>query len=204
MEGKRLINLEASKTALLVVHLQNDIVSPGTAFGSLFEPEATARSTVAQCNAAMASLRTSGGLVVPLRIAFNPDFSDLSPNVPLLQIVAGAGCLKEGTPGAEIVGALDVTPAELVVTHTRPGPFTGSVLQELLDQRGIVNVVVCGVATNASVEGAVRQSADLGYSTFFLTDACSAADAAAHEASLASMGLFGTPLTVEEFATDLR
>jgi nicotinamidase-related amidase len=196
-------NLTASKTALLVVHLQADIVSSGTAFGSLFEPEVTARNVLYQCNTAMAAVRAAGGLVVPLRIAFAPDFSDLEPTLPLLQMVAGAGCLKDGTEGAAIVGAIEVADGDEVVTHKRPGPFTDSKLQELLRSRGIENVVVCGVATNASVEAAVRQASDLGYATVVLSDASSAADTASHEASLASMGLFASVLSVEDLTRSL-
>ncbi|MET0715361.1 MAG: isochorismatase family cysteine hydrolase [Mycetocola sp.] len=192
-------DLNASRTALLVVHLQGDIVSSGTAFGALFEPEVTARNVLSQCNTAMAAVRAAGGLVVPLRIAYAPDFSDLEPTLPLLQMVASAGCLKEGTEGAAIVGAIDLAEDDVVVTHKRPGPFTDSELEELLRSRGIENVVVCGVATNASVEAAVRQASDLGFATSVLSDASSAADSASHEASLRSMGLFATVLSVADF-----
>lgn len=87
---------------------------------------------------------------------------------------------------------------DFILTHQRPGPFTDSDLHEVLQARGIQNVIVCGVATNASVEAAVRQTADLGYHTVVLTDACSAADEAAHEASLASLSLFAQHTTLAE------
>lgn len=193
----------ASTTALLIVHLQNDIVSEGTAFGALFADQARERRVVAQTNAAAQAIREKGGLVVPLRIAFAPDHANLNPSLPLLQMVAEAGCLKDGTPGAALVDELEVTETDQVVTHLRPGPFTDSSLQEVLTSRGIESVVVSGVATNASVEGVVRQAADLGYRTAVLSDATSAADAASHEASLASMGLFATPLTVDELRAGL-
>ena len=91
----------------------------------------------------------------------------------------------------------------MVVTHQMPGPFTGSGLNEILSTHGIENVVVCGVVTNASVESAVRQASDLGYTTFVLSDATSAADGPSHEASLASMGLFARVLTLKELADAL-
>jgi nicotinamidase-related amidase len=196
--------LPASTTALLIVHLQPDIVSEGTAFGSIFAAEASKRGVIERTNTAARALRDRGGLVVPLRIAFAPDHSDLEATLPLLQMVAQAGCLKDGTPGAALVDGLEVDDADVVVTHRRPGPFTDSELGDLLTARGIENVVVCGVATNASVEGAVRQAADLGYATTVLADACSAADAGSHEASLGSMGLFASVLTVDELVDTLH
>ena len=185
-------------TALLVVHLQHDIVSPGTAFGGLFNAEVQARNVLARCEEAMRSVRDAGGLVVPLRIAFAKDYSDLTPTVPLLQMVVQADWLKEGSEGAAIVPDISVLDDDIVVTHQMPGPFTGSGLNEILSTHGIESVVVCGVATNASVESAVRQASDLGYKTFVLSDATSAADGPSHEASLASMGLFARVLTLEE------
>ncbi|MGY1743236.1 MULTISPECIES: cysteine hydrolase family protein [unclassified Blastococcus] len=193
-------DINAATTALLVVHLQEDIVSEGSAFGAIFAAEATARHVVQNTNTAMRAVRDRGGLVVALRIAFAPDHSDLEPTLPLLQMVAQAGCLAEGTRGAQLVEKLEIDPSDVVLTHRRPGPFTGSDLADRLTERGIETVVVCGVATNASVEGAVRQAADLGFRVVVLTDATSAADAGSHEASLASMGLFATPMTVAELA----
>lgn len=191
-------DLLGPSTALLVVHLQEDIVAEGTAFGSVFAAEAAARDVVKHANAAMQAVRDNGGLVVALRIAFAPDHSDLRPTLPLLQMVEQAGCLKEGTAGAELVPDLAVEDDDLVITHKRPGPFADSDLEDVLRSRGIENVIVCGVATNASVEGAVRQAADLGFQVVVLTDATSAADGATHEAALGSMGLFATSMTVQE------
>lgn len=192
--------LNPASTALLAVHLQHDIVSPGTAFGEMFSSEVQSRDVLAQCEKAMRSVRDAGGLVVPLRIAFADDYSDLNTTVPLLQMVVQAGCLKDGSEGASIVPEVGVLENDVVVTHQLPGPFSGSALNEILSSRGIENVVVCGVATNASVESAVRQASDLGYKTFVLSDASSAADGPSHEAALGSMGLFARVTTVPEIS----
>ncbi|WP_285251285.1 cysteine hydrolase [Pseudarthrobacter sp. fls2-241-R2A-168] len=198
-----MVTLNPATTALLAVHLQHDIVSPGTAFGQMFHPEVQSRDVLTQCRKAMQSLRDAGGLVVPLRIAFMDNYSDLNRALPLLQMVAQAGCLKEASEGSAIVAEVDVHDSDEVVIHQLPGPFSGSKLQEILASRGVENVVICGVATNASVEAAVRQAADLGYGTYVLSDATSAADNDSHQASLASMGLFAQVITLEEFTAAL-
>lgn len=190
--------LLSERTALLVVHLQPDIISPGTAFGSLFHAQVAAKDVVARCREAMNAVRQAGGLVVPLRIAFREDYADLNPTMPLLQMVEQAGCLKDGSRGAALVEEITVESGDHELAHQRPGPFTDTDLHQVLQERGIENVLVCGVATNASVEGAARQAADLGYHTVVLTDACSAADEASHQAALASLGLFAQHKTVAE------
>lgn len=190
--------LASKETALIVVHLQPDIVSPGTAFGKLFNEQVVAGNILAQCNKAMQAVREAGGLVVLLRIAFHDDYSDLADSIPLLQMVVQAECLKEGSQGAALVSDITVEPEDVILTHQRPGPFTGSDLDKVLSEKGIQNVVVCGVATNASVEATVRQASDLGYNTSVLTDACSAADEAAHQASLGSLSLFAQHVTIDD------
>lgn len=196
-------SLNLKTTALLVIHLQHDIVSENTAFGSLFNQQVVEKGVLAKCNTAMQSVREMGGTIVLARIAFNPDYSNLVPSLPLLQMVLQADCLKEGSHGAQLVSQIQVEPTDVVLTHQRPGPFTNTNLHELLRGNGIENVLVCGVATNASVEGAARQASDLGYAAFVLSDASSAADQGAHDASIASMGLFAQMITVEEINTVL-
>lgn len=114
-------------------------------------------------------------------------------------ICFGSRCSRIRDPAKVIdMATLNSDQEDFILTHQRPGPFTDSDLHEVLQARGIQNVIVCGVATNASVEAAVRQTADLGYHTVVLTDACSAADEAAHEASLASLSLFAQHTTLAE------
>lgn len=195
--------LNPQSTALLVVHLQHDIVSAGTAFGSLFNPQVVERNVIAQSARAMNVVREAGGTVVPLKIVFRDDYADLIESIPLLQMTVQAGALKQSDDGSKIVDEVGVSDQDLVFSHQRPGPFSESDLHQQLQTRGIRHVVVCGVATNASVEGAVRQASDLGYDTYVLADACSAADAAAHEAALGSLSLFARQLTVDELSAAL-
>jgi len=192
------VSLKSNQTALLIVHLQPDIIEPGTAFGDLFAPEAARKSVVAQTNRAAKSIRAFGGTVVALRIAFSANYRQLNPSIPLLRMAQEANSLVDGTKNADFVPELDLTPEDILLTHHRPGPFTGTALEGLLRDRNIQNVIVGGVATNASVESTVRQSSDLGFNTYILIDASSAADEATHEASLSSMDLFASRIATDE------
>ncbi|KXF55851.1 hypothetical protein AXA44_36445 [Rhodococcus sp. SC4] len=184
--------MTVDQTAVTLVHLQPDIVEADGAFGGVFAAEAARCRIIESTNDFARAARAVGVTVVFLRIAFAEDSSDLDANMPLLQMVTDMGALKDGTAAADIVSAITIDESDIILTHVRPGPFTGSALHEELTQRGITSVAVAGVATNASVEATVRQAADLGYHCTVLGDLCSAADPAAHEASLASMALFAT------------
>lgn len=197
------MELEASRTAIIVVHMQEDIVQPGSAFGSVFSGQAAERDVVSKIGEVLSAGRAAGAAVVYLRIAWRPGYSDLIANSPLLNMVKQAGCLVEGTPGAAIIEALTPQPGDLVVTHKRPGGFTASQLDLLLRAKGITTVAFAGIATNASVEGTARQASDLGYETLLVEDACSAADAPAHAASVQAMSLLATVVTVDDFTRAL-
>lgn len=65
----------------------------------------------------------------------------------------------------------------------------------VLRARGVDTIIVCGIATNASVEDAARHAANLGYRVVLAGEAASAATAAAHDATLESFTLFGEVAT---------
>ncbi|MGY1634763.1 cysteine hydrolase family protein [Geodermatophilus sp. SYSU D01186] len=192
------MDLDPRTTALLVVHLQNDIVGADGAFAGFFHEQVVARNVVAVNADLIAAARAAGVPVIYTRVAWQPDYSDLHANSPLLGMVSQFGCLKEGSPSAEIIDEVAPTDGDHVVTHRRVGPFVDSSLQGLLEELGVSTVIVSGVATNASVEATVRGASDHGYRTILVEDGCSAGTLEAHEASVGSMGLLAEITTAAE------
>ncbi|MCU1698160.1 MAG: Isochorismatase family protein yecD [Mycobacterium sp.] len=192
------MELNLATTAVIAVHMQPDIVSADGAFGPIFAAQAAERDIVGVIGKLQDSARGAGVAVIYTRVAWKSDYSDLIPNSPLLDMVVRKKCLVDGRDQAEIVPQLSPRPGDVVVTHKRVSGFTGSDLDELLRARGIDTVLFAGVATNASVEGTARQAADLGYRTVIISDACSAADQNAHDASLSSLGLLAEIATSAE------
>jgi nicotinamidase-related amidase len=60
---------------------------------------------------------------------------------------------------------------EPVMTKTSRNAFTTTGLQQLLTERGVGEVAVCGVQTEQCCETTARLAADLGYRVTFVTDA---------------------------------
>ena len=192
------MELNPSTTAVIAVHMQKDIVTADGAFGGFFAAQAEKVDVVGTTATLLDAARTAGAAVVYTRVAWQPGFADLVVNSPILGIVAQSGCLVEGSDKAQILPELTPHDGDLVVTHQRVGGFSASQLDVLLRSRGIDTVVFAGVATNFSVEGTARQASDLGYRTVVVSDACSAADDATHEASLASLGLLAEIATSDD------
>lgn len=190
--------LYQSRTAVLVVHMQNDIASPDGAFGAIFADEAKRKDTVVKVSELIDVARTVGSNITYAVIGFEPGYPDLVPNVPLLKMVQQFGAAVKGTPQTEIISEITPRDEELVLIHTRTSPFQDSPLDRYFRARGIDTLVICGIATNASVEDAARSAANLGYRTIIASDASSAATLAAHEATLESFTLFGEVATNDE------
>lgn len=192
------MELNPSRTAVIAVHMQHDVVTADGAFGGFFAAQAAERDIIGQVATLLDAARAAGATTVYTRVAWQPGYPDLVANSPLLGMVAQAQCLVEGSEKAEIVPQLTPQDGDVVVTHQRVGGFAASQLDAILRSRGIDTVLFAGVATNASVEGTARQASDLGYRTVIVADACSAADPGAHDASIASLGLLAEITTVEE------
>lgn len=182
------MELNPQTTAVIAVHCQGDIIGPEGAFADYFFDQANQRGVVPQIARLLDESRAAGAKVVYTRIAFQPDFSDLLANSPLLKIVEQKGCLKNGTQLAEIIGPLTPALTDHVLTNTRVGGFTQDLI-DLLHEHDIDTVVIAGVATNISVESTARAASDQGYRVVIAEDACSAATPAAHQASIESLSL---------------
>jgi nicotinamidase-related amidase len=60
---------------------------------------------------------------------------------------------------------------EPILTKTSHNAFTTTNLQQLLTQRGVTELTVCGLRTEQCVETTARVGSDLGYAVVFVTDA---------------------------------
>jgi nicotinamidase-related amidase len=82
---------------------------------------------------------------------------------------------------AELLPELDEQPTDILVSKQRWGAFTGTSLDETLQDRGVTQVVVTGVATQAGVESTARAAHELGYHVVLVTDAMTSADVVDHD-----------------------
>lgn len=140
------------KTALLVIDLQRAIdAAYHAAEGPRNNPGA--EQVVA---ALLAAWRASGRPVIHIRHdSILPD-SAYRPGQP------GNGFKPEAAPFSN----------EIVIAKQTNSAFIGTGLEQHLRQTGIGQLVICGVATNNSVEATVRMAGNLGFDTILVEDAC--------------------------------
>ncbi len=79
--------------------------------------------------------------------------------------------LAYGTKGWELPDDLVVTESDVKVRKTAPDSFFKTNLKDLLDERGITDLTVCGFASEFCVDTTFRRAASLGYNLRLVSDA---------------------------------
>ena len=154
------------KSALLVVDLQKGIAGLSTAH-------------------AMAG-------VVASAVTLTDAFRDRGLPVVLINVDAAApGRTEQARANIPMpAGWTDFLPelkqqaSDHVVTKRTWGAFTGTDLESYLNQHGVTQVVIAGVATSAGVESTARHAHELGFNVALATDAMTDRNVEAHERSI--------------------
>jgi nicotinamidase-related amidase len=169
---------EPRACALLVIDMQRDFVDPGGFGEALGNDVSLLRKAIAPTEKVLAAARAKNMLVVHTREGHRPDLSDLPLNKKLRgRLKAGIGdpgpmgrILVRGEYGHDIIDQLKPTPGEPVVDKPGKGAFYATDLDSLLHNRGIRQLVVCGVTTEVCVNTTVREANDRGYDCLVLED----------------------------------
>ena len=207
--GKRLaaepapVDLDWSKTALLIIDMQRDFLEPGGFGETLGNDVAQLKRAVAPCRAVLDAARGNGMLIIHTREGHLPDLSDAPP----AKIARGKPSLRIGDPGPmgrilirgeagqDIVPELYPDVGEIVIDKPGKGAFYATELDDVLSKHGIDTLLVCGVTTEVCVNTTVREANDRGYRCVVLADCCASYFPEFHEAGLkmikAQGGIFG-------------
>jgi nicotinamidase-related amidase len=90
----------------------------------------------------------------------------------VLHTEPGTGTVFDPALGfVRLIEGLDPAPDEPVLYKTSLNAFTTTSLQQLLTDKGVREVVVCGMRSEQGVESTARLAADLGYDVTFVIDA---------------------------------
>jgi nicotinamidase-related amidase len=162
--------LDAARTALLVIDMQNDLVKQG---GSLLVPDAEA--TIPAIERVLDLARKSR-----MRVVYSQDTH--RPGDPEWEIWP-EHC-REGSWGWEIVPELAPGVDDTVLRKLRYDAFYGTPLDHLLRLWGVDTLVICGTVANISVQSTTASAALRGYSVVVPRDAISALEPFDLEASL--------------------
>jgi nicotinamidase-related amidase len=197
------IAVDLDRTALIIIDMQRDFLEPGGFGETLGNDVSRLAAAVAPCRAVLAAARRRGLLVIHTREGHLPDLSDAPPakverGHPHLRIGAPGPMgriLIRGEPGHDIIPELYPVAGEPVIDKPGKGAFYNTGLAQLLAERRIDNLLVCGVTTEVCVNTTVREANDRGLRCVVLADCCASYFPEFHLSGLAMIkaqgGIFG-------------
>jgi biuret amidohydrolase len=189
--------------ALVIIDMQRDFVDPGGFGEALGNDVSLLRKAIAPTRKVLAAARGRELLVIHTREGHRPDLTDLPPSKKLRgRLKAGIGdpgpmgrILVRGEYGHDIVDELKPAAGEPVVDKPGKGAFYATDLEAILRDRGVRQLVVCGVTTEVCVNTTVREANDRGYDCLVLEDCVGSYFPAFQKAALdmikAQGGIFG-------------
>lgn len=193
--------LQAGRTALLVIDMQNVFVAPGA---PLEVP--LARGIVANINTLASTMRDVGAPVVWVRSTFSEQgrgswpayFTYFAPGIDGERLRAN---FYPGSDGHAFWAALDIADDDLVVDKDRFSAFIegASELEQILLDRGIDTLVITGTLTNICCESTARDAMMRDFKCIMIEDASAALTDEEHLASLENVArVFGDVTTTDE------
>ena len=179
------LTLDASRCALIIQDMQNDVMVEGGAWAETGAPEhAKEQNVVENIKGLAAACRSKGVPVIHVHYIVEDGAPGLKLNAGLFQGVKDTSGLVRGSWGAAPAEGLEPQDGDFVVEKMRMNAWEGTRLESLLKGFGRDTVIVTGAWTNMSVEHTARTGADKGYYMFVPEDGCSTMNADWHNASI--------------------
>ena len=180
------ISIDAARTAILVVDMQNDFGSDGGSFHRAGIDISMIRAAIPPTARALSAARASGIKVIYLKMAFRPDLSDAgpldSPNYMRHLHLLGLGksvlapngqesrLLIRDTWNTDVVTELTPHAGDIVLYKHRFSGFYETDLDAILRRAGVKYLIVTGCTTSICVESTIRDAMFRDYSCVLLKD----------------------------------
>src|SRR5512139_3700259 len=95
-------------------------------------------------------------------------------HVQHIAVRPGATFFLPGTPGADFHANVQPLPDETIVQKNFPNSFRETPLLDMLREKQVNRLIICGMQTNMCIDATTRAAADYGFECFVAADACAA------------------------------
>ena len=191
--------IDAARTGLLIVDLQNDFLHPEGAYARGGQSCADMAALPERVLPVAEALRARGGWVISTQFTLVPGKGGepfISPHLKKLRPFLRKGDFAPGSWGNSLVDMLQ--PADLSVEKVAYSAFYMTRMQWVLRKAGIERLMICGIVTNGGVASTLRDAHVRDFSTMLLTDGCAAFSRQAHDTAIADLSTISTPTTCAE------
>ena len=155
------------KTAVLVIDMQKDFTVPE---GRFYYPE-TMGKIIDSFPQKINEMRALGALIVVVYTAHDANEQEINPELTRMFKNGKKASLVEGTPGAQLDERIPYDPErDILLRKYMPSAFFGTKLDEILRERGVENVLVCGVKTNVCCRATATDAYSYKFRTYMIRD----------------------------------
>lgn len=202
--------LDAAATALLVIDMQRDFLSPDGYFALKGYDPAPLRAILPAVNLVIGAARRAGCPIVFTRQGYRADLADMTPYERWRRRrggLEGTKALLRGAPGFEIAPEIATQADDVIIDKTANGAFTHTDLEHVLRARQVTHLMFAGCTTDVCVHSTLREASDRNFQCLLIEDACASGDAYAHAAAVHMVtvedGVFGVVATAAAVAAGL-
>ncbi len=198
--------MKAKETAVVLIEFQNEFCKEGGKLHDVVKDEIARQGTVKNGAKLAGAAREKGCLIVHSPFIFDEKWVDENC---VCGIIAGAkegGAFRPGEWGTEFINEVEPADGDVVLEgkHALSG-FTNTGLDEILQKRGIKNVVCAGFLSNVCVEATARSAYDRGYKICVVKDATAATSKANQDYVESEIyPVLGEAVTADEFIDSLE
>ena len=164
--GMNIEKIEPTRTALIIVDMQNDFLLPGAALETPM-----GREIYPNLQRLLNHARKSDMKVIYTVHTHRPDGCDMGMFAEVWPPIANGACLVDGEPGIDVVLELAPLESEIVIKKHRYSGFFGTDLDIILRGAKIDTVAVTGVTTENCCHATARDAMFNGYRVAFIADA---------------------------------
>jgi len=164
--GYKVEAIDPTKTAVIVVDMENDFVEDSSPMAS-----AQARGAIPQMQRVLRLARRTGMKVIYTTHAHREGGEDIGRFGDLYPPIASGASLVDGTRGVEIHDDLAPAAGEIVIKKHRYSGFFGTDLDIIMRSNGVETVIVIGTTTENCCAATARDAMFRDYFVVFLADA---------------------------------
>jgi nicotinamidase-related amidase len=208
MEHKRerTITINPARTALLLLHWQNDLAMQYGKLSRDMPQRLAAAHTIENVQAVLKASRDKGMLVVYVNASHRPGYPEVSSRQSKMSSgIVKAGGLLRGSWGAEVVDRLRPEVKDIIIYNYSTSAFGYTELDLILRNKGISDLILTGLVTNWIVESTARDAMNRGYNIYTLSDCCQGINEEMHEWSLSNiLSVIGLVIDSKSYITLLQ
>lgn len=177
-----------SRTALLIVDLQNDFLHPEGAYGRAGQGAPEIAALPDRLKPLADEIRRGGGFIVSTQFTLVPAKGGeplISPHLKELRPFLKKGDFTPGGWGHQLVDTLQ--PADLTIEKIAYSAFYMTRLEWCLRKCAIERLLICGIVTNGGVASTARDAHVRDFDTVVLEDGCAAFSPQTHRTAIEAL-----------------